>query len=276
MSTDSSAEGGHGVPTVASAARLYDYYVGGKNNFAVDRELGERIEQQIPEIRKMASANRRFLGRAVDFMARQGIDQFLDIGSGLPAENPVHEVVRRRIPEARVVYVDNDPVVRVHAEALLADRAEITGVVEADMRDPESILGRPELTGRLDLNRPVGLLLVAMLHFLQDHQDPYGLLRRYVERLPAGSYVAISHVENETAPERAAALERFYANTSSPGRARSSAEIARFFAGLELVDPPGLIHCDDWTTEPSPVVDAADYIPPEQAWGLAGVARIPG
>ncbi|MDT0304234.1 SAM-dependent methyltransferase [Streptomonospora wellingtoniae] len=275
MSTDPSAEGGHGLPTVASAARLYDYYLGGKNNFAVDRELGERIEQQIPEIRQMARANRRFLARAVDYMARQGVDQFLDIGSGLPAEDPVHEVVRRRVPEARVVYVDHDPVVRVHAEALLADRAEITGVVEADMRDPEVIFGRPDLTGRLDLNRPVGLLLVAMLHFLQDHEDPYGLLRRYVERLPTDSYVAISHVENETAPDRAAALERFYASTSSPGQTRSRAGIARFFDGLELVDPPGLTHVDDWTTEPSPVVDAAGYIPPERAWGLAGVARIP-
>ncbi|MUL43276.1 SAM-dependent methyltransferase [Streptomonospora sp. PA3] len=276
MSTDPGQDGGHGVPTVPSAARLYDYYLGGKNNFAVDRELAAKIESQVPEIKQMARANRRFLTRAVEYMARQGIDQFLDIGSGLPASDPVHEVARRHSPEARVVYVDHDPVVRVHAEALLADRAEITGVIQADMRDPEGIFADPALTGRIDPDRPVGLLLVAMLHFLQDHEDPYGLLRRYLERLPAGSFVAISHVENETAPERAAALERFYASTSSPGQTRSRAEIARFFEGLELVDPPGLAHGGDWTTDPSPVVDADDHIPPEQAWGLAGVARIPG
>ncbi|MFD0775254.1 SAM-dependent methyltransferase [Streptomonospora algeriensis] len=275
MSTDSIPEGGHGVPTVASAARLYDYYLGGKNNFAVDRELAGKIELQVPEIKQMARANRRFLGRAVEHMAKHGVDQFLDIGSGLPAENPVHEVARRHVPDARVVYVDHDPVVRVHAEALLADRAEITGVIEADMRDPEGIFDHPELNGRIDPNRPVGLLLVAMLHFLQDHENPYGLLRRYLERLPAGSYVAISHIENDTAPERAAALEQLYAATNSPGQTRSRAEIARFFDGLELVDPPGLTHGGDWTTSLAPLTDAADYIPPEQAWGLAGVARVP-
>ncbi|GAA4897689.1 SAM-dependent methyltransferase [Streptomonospora salina] len=276
MSTDTTPGGGHGVPTVASAARLYDYYLGGKNNFAVDRDLARQIEQRVPEIKRMARVNRQFLGRAVDYMAGHGVDQFLDIGSGLPAENPVHEVARRHCPEARVVYVDHDPVVRVHAEALLADRAEITGVIEADMRDPESILAHQELTSRIDPNRPVGLLMVAMLHFLPDHEDPYGLLRRYLERLPAGSYVAISHVENETAPERAAALEQLYAATNSPGQTRSHAEIARFFDGLELVDPPGLTHGGDWAPGPTPVPDAADYMPREHTWGLAGVARLPG
>lgn len=275
MSANSGPEGAIGVPTVASAARLYDHYLGGKNNHAVDRELAEKIAQQVPEVRQMARANRRFLGNAVGHMAQQGIDQFLDIGSGLPAENPVHEVARRQQPGARVVYVDHDPVVRVHAQALLAERAEITGVIEADMREPDAIFDHPELTTRIDLDRPVGLLLVAVLHFVPDDKDPRGLVRRYLDRLPAGSCIAISHVEGDTAPDRAAALERFYASTSTPVRMRSRTEIARFLTGLDVVDPPGLIHVSDWSTSPATVAAADSHIPPEQAWVLAAVARVP-
>jgi len=260
--------------TVASAARLYDYFLHGKNNYAVDREMAHRIAEQIPEIADIALANRRFLARAVDYIAEHGVDQFIDIGSGLPAADPVHEVARRRIPHARVVYTDHDPVVRVHAEALLADQPDITGVVQADMREPETILAHPELTERIDLNRPVGLLLVAMLHFLTDAQNPYRLVRRYREMLPPGSYIALSHAETDTAPERAALLERFYSSTSSPGQARSRTEIARFFDGLELVDPPGLVHIADWRTRPAAVDETA--IPPQQAWVLGGLARVPG
>ncbi|GAA4898661.1 SAM-dependent methyltransferase [Streptomonospora salina] len=266
---------GFGPPTVASPARLYDYYLGGKNNYAVDRDLAAQIEAKVPEIKPMAQTNRRFLARAVDHMAARGIDQFLDIGSGLPAQNPVHEVARRHHPGARVLYVDHDPVVRLHAQALLADAPDITGVVEADMREPETIFAHSELGDRLDLSRPVGLLLVAMLHFLCDDEAPAGLLHRYLAHLPAGSYVAISHVESDTAPDRAAALERFYESSTSALRARSSPEIARFLDGLELVDPPGLAPIGHWRSPLAPMSDDEPPIPPEEAWGLGGLARLP-
>ncbi|MFD0772311.1 SAM-dependent methyltransferase [Streptomonospora algeriensis] len=262
------------LPTAASAARLYDFYLGGKNNYPVDRDLAAQIETQVPEIKPMARANRRFLSRVVDHMAAQGIDQFLDIGSGLPAENPVHEVARRHHPGARVVYIDYDPTVRVHAEALLAEDPDITGVVQADMREPEAVFAHRELTDRLDLERPVGLLLVAMLHFLTDEEDPAGLLHRYLDHLPTDSFVAISHVESDTAPERAAALERLYGSSTSALRARSHTEIARFFDELDLVDPPGLAHIGTWHSRPIPKTDDGPPIPPEQAWGLGGLARL--
>ncbi|GAA4936072.1 SAM-dependent methyltransferase [Streptomonospora halophila] len=262
------------LPTVASPARLYDVYLGGKNNYPVDRDLAAQIEAEVPEIKPMARANRRFLGSTVDHMARQGVDQFLDIGSGLPAQNPVHEVARHHHPGARVVYVDYDATVRVHAEALLAEEPDITGVVQADMRDPETIFAHPELVDRLDLERPVGLLLVAMLHFLTDDENPAGLLQRYLDHLPTGSYVTISHVESDTAPDRAAALEHFYESATSALRARSHAEIARFFDGLEMVDPPGLAHIGTWRSRLTPMTDDETPIPAEQAWGLGGLARL--
>ncbi|QBI56610.1 SAM-dependent methyltransferase [Streptomonospora litoralis] len=257
-------------PTVPSSARLYDYFLAGKNNYAADREAAEKMLAVVPEIRMWARADRAFMRRAVDLMCAQGIDQFLDIGAGLPAEGPVHEVARHHYPEARVVYVDHDPVVRVHAEALLADRPDVTGVVEADMRDPEAVFAHPELTRRLDLSRPVGLLLVAMLHFLRDEQEPYALVRRYLEHLPPGSYVAISHGENDTHPDRARFLEELYAATSSPGQIRSIAEIRRFFDDLALLEP-GVVHLADWR----PTDDEPHY-DPDQVWAVGGVGRWDG
>ncbi|MUL41210.1 SAM-dependent methyltransferase [Streptomonospora sp. PA3] len=256
--------------TVPSVARLYDYALGGKNNYAADREAAERMLAVLPEAHLIAHANRAFLGRAVDAMCEAGIDQFLDIGAGLPAQNPVHEVARRHHPDARVVYVDNDPVVRVHAEALLADRSDVTGVLQADMRDPETVFAHPEVTARLDLSRPVGLLLVAMLHVLDDAQQPFALMRRYLDHLPAGSLVAISHAENDTHPERARFLEESYRATSASGQIRSRAEIGRFFDDMTLLEP-GLVHVGDWR----PRADEP-YYAPEQAWILGGLGRWEG
>ncbi|WP_052809729.1 SAM-dependent methyltransferase [Streptomonospora alba] len=256
--------------TVPSVARLYDYALGGKNNYATDREAAERMLAVLPEARLLAYANRAFLGRTVDFMCELGIDQFLDIGAGLPAQNPVHGVARRHHPEARVVYVDNDPVVRVHAEALLADRSDITGVVQADMRDPGAVFAHPEVTARLDLSRPAGVLLVAMLHVLNDDQQPFALVRRYLDHLPAGSLVAISHAENDTHPERARFLEQSYRSTSASGQIRSRAEIRRFFDDMTLLEP-GLVHVGDWR----PRADEP-YYAPEQAWILGGLGRWEG
>ncbi|WP_343233464.1 SAM-dependent methyltransferase [Streptomonospora sp. PA3] len=257
-------------PTVPSSARLYDYYLGGKNNYAADREAADKLLAAVPEVRMWARANRAFMGRAVEVMCENGIDQFLDIGAGLPAQDPVHEVARRHHPDARVVYVDHDPVVRVHAEALLAERPDITGVVEADLRDPETIFAHPELTRRLDLSRPVGLLLVAVLHFLKDEQHPHALVRRYLEQLPAGSYVAISHTESDTHPERARFVQELYESTSSPGKIRSIAEIRRFFDGLTVLEP-GVVHLADWR----PRSDEPRY-DPEQVWAVCGVGRWDG
>ncbi|MDA0567462.1 SAM-dependent methyltransferase [Streptomonospora sp. S1-112] len=256
--------------TVPSAARLYDYYLDGKNNYAVDREMGGKLLKAVPELKMAAHANRLFLGRAVEFMAEQGVDQFVDVGSGLPTQDPVHEVARRHIPDARVVYVDHDPVVRVHAEALLADRPEITGVVLGDMREPEKVFRADDLVSRIDLNRPVGLLLIAVLHFLKDEQAPYELVRRYLDRLAPGSYIAITHLERDTHPERADFLQQMYESTSSPGQIRSGDEIARFFADVTLVEP-GLVHIADWRPR-----DTQPYYSPEQVWGLGGVARWDG
>ncbi|QBI54959.1 SAM-dependent methyltransferase [Streptomonospora litoralis] len=256
--------------TVPSPARLYDYYLGGKNNYAVDRQMGDKLMEALPEVRQAAKVNRLFLGRAVEFLCEQGIDQFVDIGSGLPTQDPVHEVARRHHPRARVVYVDYDPVVRVHAEALLADEPELTGVVQADMRDPESLYTHRELASRIDLDRPVGLLMLAVLHFVTDDQQPYALLRRHLEHLAPGSYVAITHGESDTSPDRADVARDAYRSSSARLQPRSQEQIKAFFADLAPV-PPGVVHAADWRprgTEP--------YFSPEQASGLAGIGRWDG
>ncbi|GAA1760204.1 SAM-dependent methyltransferase [Streptomonospora arabica] len=256
--------------TVPSPARLYDYYLGGKNNYAVDRELGDRIMQSLPETRQSAVANRLFLGRAVDFLCEQGIDQFIDIGSGLPTQDPVHEVARRRHPDARVVYVDYDPAVRVHAEALLADDPELTGVVQHDMREPEGLYRHPELTARIDPERPVGLLMLALLHFVTDDQHPYDLVRRHLEHLAPGSYLVISHAESDSHPDRADYASQEYRSSSANLRVRTQEEIKAFFADVTPV-PPGVVHLADWRPR-----DNQPYYTSQQVSGLAGVARWDG
>ncbi|MDT0301397.1 SAM-dependent methyltransferase [Streptomonospora wellingtoniae] len=256
--------------TVPSPARLYDYYLGGKNNYAVDRELGDRIMQSLPETRQSAVANRLFLGRAVDFLCEQGIDQFIDIGSGLPTQDPVHEVARRHHSGARVVYVDYDPAVRVHAEALLADDPELTGVVQHDMRDPEGLYGRPQLTARIDPDRPVGLLMLALLHFVTDDQNPYDLVRRHLEHLAPGSYLVISHAESDSHPDRAEYASQEYRSSSANLRVRTQDEIRAFFSDVSPV-PPGVVHLSDWRPR-----DDQPHYTSQQVSGLAGVARWDG
>ncbi|GAA4916882.1 SAM-dependent methyltransferase [Streptomonospora salina] len=256
--------------TVPSSARLYDYYLGGKNNYAVDREMGDRIMQTLPETRQSAVANRMFLGRAVDFLCEQGVDQFIDIGSGLPTQDPVHEVARRHHPGARVVYADYDPAVRVHAEALLADDPELTSVVQADMRDPEAVYTHPAVAAHLDFDRPVGLLMLAVLHFVTDDQHPYELVRRHLEYLAPGSYLVISHAESDTSPERADYATDEYRASSANLRVRTQEEIAAFFADVSPV-PPGIVHVSDWRPR-----DDQPYYTSQQVSGLAGAARWDG
>ncbi|MFL1427506.1 MULTISPECIES: SAM-dependent methyltransferase [unclassified Nocardiopsis] len=255
-------------PHKASPARLYDYYLDGKDNYPVDREVGDRLLEKIPEIRSMALANRAFLRRVVRYMAGEGIDQFLDLGSGLPTADNTHEVAQTVNPDVRVVYVDHDPMAVAHGNAVLATDPERTAMVAADLRNPASILSHPDTRRLIDFDRPVGLLLIAVLHFLPDDTRPYGIVRTLRDVLPTGSITAISHVENQTAPDRAALMEEVYASTSAPGRTRSHAEISRFLDGMEMVHP-GVTYVCDWRPE---LCDT--YWPPDQAWVLGGVGHI--
>ncbi|GAA4896150.1 SAM-dependent methyltransferase [Streptomonospora salina] len=256
-------------PYTPSAARLYDFYLGGKDNYAADREAGTELLERIPELHSTAHANRYFLRRVVRHLAAEaGIDQFLDIGSGLPTQDNVHQVAQRHAPGARVVYVDNDPIVLAHAHALLAEDPATTAVAEADLRDPAGILAHPQIRGMIDFSRPVAVLMIAVLHFLTDEDRPYEVVAALRDRLCPGSYIAVSHLENETSPQRAAFMEQVYARSSATLKGRSHAEIRRFFTGMELVEP-GVMPISQWRRDPT-----EPYWPPEQAWGDGGLGRL--
>ncbi|RKN45524.1 SAM-dependent methyltransferase [Micromonospora endolithica] len=249
--------------TVVHPARRYNYWLGGKDNFAVDRESGDQIAAVYPAIRTLARENRAFLGRAVRFLAEEaGVRQFLDIGTGIPSADNTHEVAQAVAPESRVVYVDNDPMVLVHARALLTSSpAGATAYLDADLRDPERILGDPQLAATLDLSRPVALVLVAVAHFLTDEDRPHERVARLVDALPAGSWLALTHFTTDHIP--AAIVERMYAEFAA-GRMkqdtvpRDRAGFARFFDGLELVEP-GIVPVTEWRPR----------VPPEQRPSLA-------
>ena len=252
--------------TVPSVARVYDLFLGGKDNFAVDRELALRILRQAPETPDVAYANRRFLGRAVEFLARAGIRQFLDLGTGLPSQNNVHEVAQRIHPDARVVYVDNDPMVVAHARALLAG-GDFTAVVHADIREPERILAHPVVQKMIDFSEPVALMCVAVLHFVSDEQDPWYVVSALTERLSPGSYLAVSHGAFGGHPaEVAAGYGDEYKNSSAPVTLRDRDAIARFFDGFDLVDP-GLVPAPEWRS------DDVERARPGGEWMLVGVGR---
>jgi hypothetical protein len=253
-----------GIDTsVAHPARRYDYWLGGKDNFAVDRASGDAVGAVFPAIRTFALENRRFLARAVTFLAGQaGISQFLDVGTGIPTANNTHEVAQRINPAARVVYVDNDPIVLVHARALLRSTHPdgITAYIDADLREPDTILADPALEDALDLSRPVALMLVAILHFLRDEDRPYEVVARLVDALPAGSYLVMSHATGDHIPPQTMADAIDAATTPQAGfRDRTRAEFARFFDGHELV-APGIVSIADWRAEnePPPRPSAAD------------------
>jgi SAM-dependent methyltransferase len=249
--------------SVAHPARRYNYWLGGKDNFAADRASGEAIAAVVPTIRLWAVENRRFLGRTVDHLAAEaGIDQFLDIGTGIPAADNTHEVAQRLNPQARVVYVDNDPIVLTHARALLTSPAHDGKIsyIDADLRDPDSILGAPALGSTLDLSRPVALMLVAVLHFLQDEHRPYEIVRSLLDALPSGSFLVVSHATHDFMPPEQA--RDAYAHDPN-FRFRSRDEFARFFDGLDLVRP-GIVSIAEWRAEreatPRPsLADVAAY-----------------
>ena len=228
-------------------ARRYDYWLGGKDNFAADRASGDAIAAAFPSARTAAIENRRFLRRAVSYLARErGIRQFLDIGTGIPSANNTHEVAQAIAPETRVVYVDNDPIVLVHARALLTSAPEgTTAYLDADIREPGPILERAAQT--LDFSQPIGLMLLAILHFVEDHDDPYGHVATLVEAMPAGSYLTLTHgTVDHQSPETLAAMADIIRTT--PGQFRSRDEVAGFLDGLEIL-PPGIVSVADWRAE---------------------------
>ena len=254
----------------AYPARRYDYWLGGKDNFAADRRSGDAVEEVVPTIRLSIIENRRFLQRAVRFLVEAGIGQFLDIGSGMPTDANTHEVAQAITPQSRVVYVDNDPIVVSHARALLRSSPQgRTDYVEADLRAPQDILQAPQLRATLDMGRPVGLLLLAVLHFVPDADDPYGLVAQLVAAMPPGSYLVMSHgTYDPLPPEMIARCEEVNAVIDAPWRPRSREEFARFFDGMELVDP-GIVSIGSWRPAKWSVVPA-----PEDVITYGAVARI--
>ncbi len=253
-----------------SVARMYDYYLGGAHNFAADRRAAQQAVAIYPDLPLIIQTNRAFLRRAVTFLVEQGVEQFLDIGSGIPTAGNVHEIAQGENPAVRVVYVDIDPVAVAHSQALLRDNPLAT-VVQADARRIEEVLEHPEVRGLLDFGRPVAILLVALLHFVPDDGEAHGIVRALREALPSGSYLALTHASLEQAPEQRAQLERLYAQATSPLCFRSRAEIARFFEGLESVEP-GLVYIPRWRPEGPDDLFADE---PERVGGYAGVGRKP-
>jgi hypothetical protein len=228
-------------------ARVYDYLLGGKDNFPADREAAEQGMKANPNSRIPPRENRAFLRRAVRYLAEEaGIRQFLDIGTGIPTAPNVHQVAQAVAPASRVVYVDNDPIVLAHARALLTSSPEgETAYIDADLRDVDRILGSPRLRQVLDLAEPVGLLLIAIMHFVPDGDDPHGIAGQLLAALPAGSYLALSHLTGDFDPEAWEGVAAVYRRSGVIMRVRSLPEIERFFDGLELVSP-GVVSLPRW------------------------------
>ncbi|MFF3500950.1 SAM-dependent methyltransferase [Streptomyces sp. NPDC003247] len=255
--------------SVPSVSRIYDYYLGGSHNFEVDREAARRAMEFLPGLPKIMQANRAFMRRAVRYAAGEGITQFLDIGSGIPTFGNAHEVAQEASPGARVVYVDHDPVAVAHSQAVLEGN-EDADVVAADLRKPREILTSPQVEHLLDLNRPVALLLVAILHFVEDEDDPYAAVAELTDALAPGSLLVLTHASYEgipLPPERAGGAVDVYQDIRNPLIMRSRDDIARFFEGYEMVEP-GLVPMPRWRPETAPEDED-----PYAFSGFAGVGR---
>lgn len=258
-------------PGRANVARVYDYLLGGSRSFLADQDAARAIAAVDPNVREVARANRAFLGRAVRFLSGAGIRQFLDIGSGIPTEGNVHEVAQQADPGARVVYADIDPVAVAHSKALLAGD-ENTDAVQADLREPGEILASDAVQRLIRLDQPAGLLLVAVLPFLADDEDPWGVVARLRDALAPGSYLVLCHGTADSKPVIARAAEKVYNRTVATHlHPRSRTGILRFFDGFELAEP-GLVWVPQW--RPDDPADVPDD--PSQFWCLAGVGRRPG
>ncbi|WP_405534345.1 SAM-dependent methyltransferase [Streptomyces sp. NBC_00075] len=255
--------------SVPSVSRIHDFYLGGSHNFEVDREAARRAMEFLPGLPKIAQANRAFMRRAVRFAAAEGISQFLDIGSGIPTFGSVHEVVRAVSPQARVMHVDHDPVAVAHSQTVLAGD-EHADVLAADLRKPREILDSPQVRGLIDQNRPVALLLVAILHFVEDMDDPYAAVAELRDALAPGSLLVLSHASYEgipLPPERAEGAVDVYKDIRNPLVMRSRDSIARFFEGYDMVEP-GLVPMPHWRPETAPEDEDAYSFS-----GFAGVGR---
>jgi hypothetical protein len=260
-------------PTRPSPARIYDHMLGGTHNTAADRAAVAPSFAAIPELPDIAWACRGFHQRSASWIAGQGVTQFLDIGSGLPTVGNTHEVVRKVVPDARICYADIDPAVAAHAGELTGD-AGGTVFITADLRDPEALLAEPALRRLIDFGQPVGLLMTAVLHFVADGSDPWGLVARYLRELAPGSYLALSHATSDHMPPRSVELGRnAYSRASEQFYMRTKDEIGRFFDGLELVPPydgaqPQLVHLGVWGCEDPEAADSDG-----SRWGFCGVGR---
>ncbi|MCH5670997.1 SAM-dependent methyltransferase [Streptomyces gilvus] len=255
--------------SVPSVSRIYDFYLGGSHNFEVDREAARKAMEFMPGLPKIMQANRAFMRRAVRFAVDEGIDQFLDIGSGIPTFGNVHEVAQAARPGAKVVYVDHDPVAVAHSQAVLVGN-EDAGVIAADLRKPQEILADAEVGRLIDLNRPVALLLVAILHFVEDADDPYTAVAQLREALAPGSLLVLTHASYEgipLPPERAEGAVDVYKDIRNPLIMRSRDEIARFFEGYDMVEP-GLVPPPLWRPQEAPEDED-----PYAFSGFAGVGR---
>ncbi|MFI2205066.1 SAM-dependent methyltransferase [Streptomyces sp. NPDC020192] len=248
------------------SARMYDWFLDGKDHYPVDAEAATEVLGLFPGVKDTAWANREFMHRAARYVARQGVGQFLDVGTGIPTEPNLHQVVQAVTPSARVVYADNDPIVLRHAEALLQGTPEgRTAYLHADVREPERIVEYAR--EHLDLGRPVGLSLIALLPFVPDEQDAYGIVRTLLDPLPSGSHLLLSHVSAEFDPEVWARIEAVYRSGGTSVRARSHAEVSRFFEGLQLA-VPGVVPATRWRPEPAMRVHEEQPV-------FVGVARKP-
>jgi SAM-dependent methyltransferase len=255
---------------VPQSARVYDYWLGGKDHFPADRALGEAIAAALPTIRAQVRGQRAFLGRAVRYLARDaGVRQFLDIGTGIPSAGNVHDVAQEIAPESRVLYVDNDPIVLAHAWALMAGTLEgRVAFIQADLREPETILGDPAAAGTLDLARPVGLVLIGVMHHLHDDDDPRRVVATLVDALAPGSYLVLSQTTPDFDPEAMRGLAAASEQGGIANVPRTLADTEPFFAGLELVEP-GLVPLAAWRPDPGAEQD------PRSVYAYGGVARKP-
>ncbi|MEV7343399.1 SAM-dependent methyltransferase [Streptomyces sp. NPDC093544] len=255
--------------SVPSVSRIYDYYLGGSHNFEVDRDAARRAMEFMPGLPKIMQANRAFMRRAVRFATGEGITQFLDIGSGIPTFGNVHEIAQESRPGARVVYVDNDPVAVAHSQAVLEGN-EDADVLAADLLKPREILASSQVQRLIDLNRPVALLLVAILHFVEDADDPYGAVAELRDALAPGSLLVVTHASYEGIPlpqEQAEGTVDVYKNIRNPLIMRSREDIARFFEGYDMVEP-GLVPMPKWRPDTAPEDED-----PFSFSGFAGVGR---
>jgi SAM-dependent methyltransferase len=253
--------------SVPNPARIYDYFLGGKDNYPADREVAEQVLTIAPVARDIVQDNRAFLRRVVRFLTSEaGIRQFIDLGSGLPTQGNVHEVAQAIAPDARVVYVDNDPMVVTHARALLAGNNTLA--IEGDLRKPDEIVGHPEVRELIDFDQPLALLLMAILHFIPDDQEPLAIMARFRDAVPPGSYLAISHgtrdipartdMSAEAMTEMGSRVEQLYQETTAFIVTRTREQVARFFDGFELVEP-GLVEIQRWRPEEPSLLPGGFY-----------------